>query len=338
MQYKDFVTNLAEDLQEEFEKRNRNVDVDIIKVEKAWGTELGIKVLENRNYGPVFYPKEQYENFENGRDYFSMLKQLADFFESTLGNTPIHDDFDLTSLKDSITMRLVDTKRSHKYLKDKPHREFEDLSIVYQLNTVLKDNSKGCIVVTLDMMEKLGLDEEGIYQFAMEKAPVNSPYRLKPMSAVIGDLLDEDEVPSCPLMVLTNDEADYGASVVVYPNILEQCAVAMNGDFFIIPSSVHECLLHPDNNQVSLEQLKFIVKEVNDTQLSPEELLSYSVYHYDHEGKIFELAEKYEARMREKQSLMGKLEEKKKDVVRESHLRRNQDIGSRRVQGGSLCL
>lgn len=48
MQYKEFVTNLAEDLQEEFEKRNRNVDVDIIKVEKAWGTELGIKVLENR--------------------------------------------------------------------------------------------------------------------------------------------------------------------------------------------------------------------------------------------------------------------------------------------------
>ena len=267
-----------------------------------------------------------------------MLEQLADFFERTLDNTPIHEDFDLTSLKDSITMRLINTKRSHKYLKDKPHREFEDLSIVYQLNTVLKDNSKGCIVVTLDMMEKLGLDEEGIYQFAMEKAPVNSPYRLKPMSAVIGDLLDEDEVPSCPLMVLTNDEADYGASVVVYPNILEQCAVAMNGDFFVIPSSVHECLLHPDNNLINVAQLKSIVKEVNDTQLSQDELLSYSVYHCDHEGKIFELAEKYEARMREKQSLMGKLEEKKNDVARESHLRRNQDIGCRRTQGGRLCL
>ena len=53
---------------------------------------------------------------------------------------------------------------------------------------------------------------------------------------------------------------------------------------------------------------------------------------------LVELAEKYEARMREKQSLMGKLEEKKNDVVRESHLRRNQDIGCRRIQGGSLCL
>lgn len=338
MQYIDFVKNLADDLQEKFEKRNRDVDVDIIKVEKAWGTELGIKVSENRNFGPVFYPKEQYEDHENGRDYFSMLEQLADFFERTLDSTPIHEDFDLTSLKDSITMRLVDSKRSHQYLKDKPHREFEDLSIVYQLNTVLKDNSKGCIVVTLDMMEKLGFDEEGIYRFAMEKAPVNSPYRLKPMSAVIGDLVDEDEVPSCPLMVLTNDEADYGASVVVYPKVLEQCADAMNGDFFVIPSSVHECLLHPDNNLINVAQLKSIVKEVNDTQLSQEELLSYSVYHYDHEGKIFELAEKYEARMREKQSLMGKLEEKKHDVTRESNLRRNQDIGSRRAQGGSLCL
>ena len=89
---------------------------------------------------------------------------------------------------------------------------------------------------------------------------------------------------------------------------------------------------------MSLEELKAIVEEVNDTLLSPEEFLSNNVYHYDWKEKVFEIADKYKARMKEKQSLLGNLESKKHDVARDDHLRRNQDIGCRRTQGGSLCL
>ena len=44
--------------------------------------------------------------------------------------------------------------------------------------------------------------------------------------------------------------------------------------------------------------------KVNDTLLSPEEFLSNNVYHYDWKEKVFEIADKYEARMKEKQSLL----------------------------------
>ena len=56
--------------------------------------------------------------------------------------------------------------------------------------------------------------------------------------------------------------------------------------------------------------------------------------------EIFELGEKYEARMntKEKQSLMGNLEVKKQGMIKDGQLRRNQDIGTRKIQGESLCL
>lgn len=53
-----------------------------------------------------------------------------------------------------------------------------------------------------------------------------------------------------------------------------------------------------------------IKKQVNDTCLSPNERLSYNVYHYDHKDKVFEIAEKYEERMKakQKQSVLGNLD------------------------------
>ena len=51
--------------------------------------------------------------------------------------------------------------------------------------------------------------------------------------------------------------------------------------FFVIPSSIHEVLVVPNNDQVegSMELTK-IVKEVNATALSPAEILSDKAYSF----------------------------------------------------------
>ena len=71
----------------------------------------------------------------------------------------------------------------------------------------------------------------------------------------------------------------------------------------MIPSSIHEILLVPDNGEVQAEGLKEMVQEVNATEVSPEEKLSDNVYHYDSKEHIFELAEKFEARQQEKEAV-----------------------------------
>ena len=69
-----------------------------------------------------------------------------------------------------------------------------------------------------------------------------------------------------------------------------------------------------------------MVKEVNETQLSPEEKLTDNVYHYDSKDHVFELAQKFEERMqdkaidgsekgKEKDSLLSDLAEKKQAVA-----------------------
>lgn len=338
MNYTEFLRELAVDLQDELNQRNRDTEVTIIDVEKPWDWQMGLQISDGRNVCPIVYPDKQYDYYRAGMNYQMIVDLLANDVENALDEIPEKHELDFMALKDNISIQLLNTERSSHYLEGKVHREVEDLSVIYRLNMELRDGKKGSCVVTEDMMRLMGLDEDELYDLAMEKAPINSPYQIKSITEVIEEITNEEVVPSCPLMVVTNDESIYGASVIMYPDFLDHCANVLNSDFYVIPSSVHECLLQPDNGQLKLDELKAIVKEVNDTQLSSEDLLSYSVYHYDHKEKIFELGETYEARMKEKQSLLGNLESKKHDVARDDHLRRNQDIGCRRTQGGSLCL
>ena len=59
-------------------------------------------------------------------------------------------------------------------------------------------------------------------------------------------------------------------------------------------------LLVKDTGDRMADELRNMVKHINKTELRPEEILSDNVYHYDSKEHIFELAEKFEARQKEK--------------------------------------
>ena len=69
-------------------------------------------------------------------------------------------------------------------------------------------------------------------------------------------------------------------------------------------------LIVPDNGNMSLSDLEAMVKEVNATQVAPEDKLTDSVYHYDSQAKIFELGEKFVERQSEKEAGVDSLDEK----------------------------
>ena len=103
---------------------------------------------------------------------------------------------------------------------------------------------------------------------------------------------DEDE----KMFVATVPDKIHGAGVIAYPDFMEQASEKLGGDFYILPSSLHEVLLVKDNCDMSLHELKQMVQEVNETQVSPEEKLTDNVYHYDSQDKVFEIGDKFELR------------------------------------------
>ena len=128
MKYSDFVENLADDLQEAFRVRERKIEVEIMEVSKPWGKELGISFSKGGIAHPILYPQKQYEYHEAGMNYFLMLNQMIDEIESAFSNVPEKFEFDPCTLKDTITIQLVNTELCRHYSGHTKVVEQENLS------------------------------------------------------------------------------------------------------------------------------------------------------------------------------------------------------------------
>ena len=92
---------------------------------------------------------------------------------------------------------------------------------------------------------------------------------------VAGDLPEDGT-----LLVLTTEEGVLGASVLFYPNVQEQIGRMTGGDYYVLPSSVHEVLIMPDTGRYGPEELAAMVRAVNEKEVSPEERLGNRVLRY----------------------------------------------------------
>lgn len=124
------------------------------------------------------------------------------------------------------------------------------------------------------------------------------PHEIKSMTDVLGEIMREENPgqfneddckaqfsDSVPMYVLTNKRRIEGAACILYPNLIKNFSDTVDSNLYIIPSSIHELLLMPTERNDMSEEIKNMIREINDTQVRPEEVLSYSLYYYDREEK-----------------------------------------------------
>ena len=72
---------------------------------------------------------------------------------------------------------------------------------------------------------------------------------------------------------------------MLYPELIKDFADALESSLYIIPSSINELLLLPFVNDDAAVYIKSLIKEVNDMNMRPEDILSYSLYCYDRDSQ-----------------------------------------------------
>lgn len=149
---------------------------------------------------------------------------------------------------------------------------------------VIADRKNGQIlsfVVTKKLMENAGLTVKDMYMAAMKNL-LDDGFAIE----IINERKDMYKIS-------TNSEM-YGASVLMFSDILDQLADKMEGDYFMLPLSVHELIIIPaaiDNNPYMFAKiLKTIVMDVNES-VNENDILSESVFIYkEKEKRIIEIA------------------------------------------------
>ena len=98
---------------------------------------------------------------------------------------------------------------------------------------------------------------------------------------------DLDETKGYSMYILTNCIRNFGAAAVLYRDVLKNIGEYLKEDFYVLPSSIHEMIIVPDSSAPSWRETAMIVKEINETQVREEEVLSDIPYHYKRkEGRL----------------------------------------------------
>lgn len=133
--------------------------------------------------------------------------------------------------------------------------------------------------LTGSLLAELKVDESK----AWKAAEVNTfaDTKIIPMNKMLSELLGQEieESELLPQYIVTNTVKFGGASAIMDKNALKRLAKRLDTHkFIVLPSSIHEMIVIPDDGNGSMEEFNVMVKEVNQTQVAPEERLADCAY------------------------------------------------------------
>lgn len=262
------------------------------KIKKNGIEKEAVSIFVNKNdeCKLVAYLDEVQEAINNGN-----LQNFTDYLKEILigQKCDIEKELHLSINNPFIILR----NRERENLKDYIYKEFNDLVVILCLE--LKPNY--FTRLTCIAAEYLKLSEEDInklFEKAIEVASEDAV--LYNMEDVIVNMKFQKDIKNelnpCDikqggfLTVLTNRKKQEGAVVLYTKKYLKELADKFQSNLFILPSSVHECLILCDNGSIKVAELKSMVEQINVEYVSEEDFLSNNVYYYNRETGVVGVA------------------------------------------------
>jgi len=279
---------------------NRQVQCRVVETMKNNNvTRVGITFHDQgEKVGPVIYMEPYREAATDGRPMSEIMREIAGIASRSMDKTELIgslDYGDYESVKEFLSVTLINGRDNRQMLSHMPHRQMEDLALVLELKFPMEEGI-GSIKVSRELTELWAVDTDTLFAQAQENSLKAEPPSLHRMEDTMLSLaFDRDaaenllenpapeEVPS-QLYVLSNMSKNKGAAVLSYPGVLEKADQLFPKGFYILPSSIHELLIVPKSPEIDPRELGEMVRAVNRAEVAKEEQLSDRVYEYDREA------------------------------------------------------
>ena len=290
-----------------------------VKIQKAmenhYGDEYIVNIKEvNKNNGllihgltvmkksemvcPTIYLESFYERYNEGESLSDIVMEIIEILRVSDEYKPEGlDSFnEYEQVKSRLIIKLINKRFNEKLLENIPYRDFCDLAIVCMVEVDMPGGQTGSVLIHNNHICMWGVHEKQLIDDAISNSFAKGNAVIRRMEDMISSIyhsmndgveeISEEQIEdmkNCPggLYVLTNEKQLYGAASIVYKEVRNRLSEQMGGDFYIIPSSVHELIIVPNDIGSSLMNLNEMINEVNSTMVSKDEILSNHAYLYD---------------------------------------------------------
>lgn len=295
MTYEEFKNHVKETFKDYFTVSFDEYEIIFQNFEKVnMGDEfvgLRKKNVTGFNAAPMLPLTSLYAAAITVNDIPGVLKKAAMLLEDSAMNPVVKDtEFNPEVIKQNTIIQVINTEWNKKLLEGLPHREMLDISIVYRWIVDVVDDGLGSALITNAMFEKLGIDEDELFDLALENTLRMFPPKVMNLDEIYEHLMGDagqGEV-STGTLVLTNEENYYGANALLDDSLLQKVAAAADCDLYILPSSIHELMVLPAITDDTADLVR-MVRTVNKDVVDVEDRLSDNLYLYKKEDRTINL-------------------------------------------------
>ena len=295
MNYQQFIEEVERRVKEKI-KGNETMTVYIHTAVKNNGKERkGITVSEKGiHISPTIYLEEYFQQFQEGKPIEKIVKKILQLYEEVKCSHPCEESLlqNYEELKGKFACKLIHRGKNEKLLNDIPYVPWMDLAIVVFVLLEVSPYGTATVLVRKEHLEIWGLTEAQLFDEAKKNTPILLPYQFCPMRKLLREIcpyaVDEGEEEEESLYVLSNKLRSFGAASMLYEGILEKVGQKLGENYYILPSSIHEVIVVPESKSPVKQDLEEMVREINETQVEEEEVLSDRVYYFSRkENRLF---------------------------------------------------
>ncbi len=320
--FEEFKMKLADAIVDYLPESLKQGEIRFSEVTKSGlGTITGMTIsTEDSAVAPCLYINSAFEDHKAyGSSIAAIAESMAEAFSRAVIDQPsfnevagiqamMQGNFNWDTVSSIIQIKAVPATDNDAFLMNVPHRKQGDMCEVCLMDFgSSKDGSMHCIV-SENIYEHLGVSMDVMFETARENTLMQNPVHVTSMVDMIYGLQNgvepesvtnfADEIAALPeagalgdlevpMLVMTNENKINGAAAVFLPPVMDALAEKYPDGFYILPSSVHELIVIPKTGEggLELEELNEMVRQVNDTELSPQDILSNHVHEYDSAAK-----------------------------------------------------
>lgn len=274
------------------------VNVIIDNLKKRLGDEASIKartvkknnnvvyrgiIIQKRhqNIAPTIYVNSFFELYKKGETLDTIVDCIEQQYYKGEVKQSIDMEFfrDFSEVKSRIAYRLINAKKNEELLEEIPHILFMDLAICFYYAFQSEELGDGMILVHNTHMEMWNTSHKELMNLAQENTERLFPAVFESMGTILKEFgVDGDDYPM--IYVLTNQQKCQGAATILYKDMLDNIASRIGGNYYLLPSSIHEVIILKEET-CQVDSLHNMIVEANETQVMEEEVLADYPYYYD---------------------------------------------------------
>lgn len=173
-------------------------------------------------------------------------------------------------------IRFMPSEELKRHIQDKEGVRIDgSIVLTKQIAETCNINCTEALMQAIDFMES-----DGVTELPM----IDHLVKMGACPAEVARLIPEDD-PTRHIRVIAtkHHDSEYGAGVLGYAKIMDSIREQI-GDFYIIPSSIHEIIAVPKSMGAEPSDLMNMVHDVNASTVAEKDQLSDRVFAYDAEG------------------------------------------------------